>query len=505
MTNIAGMLWSAADRAGGRVAVMEGERSVTYGGLRDRAAAVAAALQAHGVEPDDRVAVFQEPGAEAAAAFFGAAAVGAVPVILNEDLRPRQVEHVLEDCRPAVLLASGELLARQPRDLDPDADVTLREFDAIPGGAERVPVRRLASDLAQIVYTSGSTGKPKGVVLSHGNLHAGVEAVLGYLPIAAGDRIAGLLPFSFDYGLNQLLCAVRSGATLVVERSPVPQRIVATLRARQVSVLAAVPPLWHQLLRVEAFRESPIPSLRVMTNTGGHLPVGAVRRLRSAQPGAELYLMYGLTEAFRSTYLPPEHVEGRPGSIGKAIPGAEILVLDRSGRPCPPGETGELVHRGPTVARGYWNAPEATEEVFRPHPLRPSGAPGTERVVYSGDLVRRDGAGFLYFVGRRDRMIKTLGRRVSPDEVSQVLYDSGEVEEAVVASEPDRLRGDRIVAHVVLDEGGSLERLRTYCRAELPRHMQPARFECREALPRTGSGKYDVTGLTSPARAVGAQ
>jgi acyl-CoA synthetase (AMP-forming)/AMP-acid ligase II len=362
-------------------------------------------------------------------------------------------------------------------------------------GAAYDPRPRLGSDVAQILYTSGSTGLPKGVAITHDNLRAGMLAVISYLALTANDRIASLLPFSFDYGFNQLLCAVGTGATLIVERSHLAPQIAKTLRAEAVTVLPAVPPLWAQLLQVPAFTDAPIASLRVLTNTGGHLPIAAVRALRRAHPSAELVLMYGLTEAFRSTYLPSRYVDQRPDSIGMAIPGAEILVIRDDGTPCEPNEVGELVHRGPTVTAGYWNDAEATRCVFRPNLLHPSGAPAAERVVYSGDLVRRDAEGFLYYMGRRDRMIKTLGYRVSPDEIVDALHASGEIAEAVVTTEPDQLLGDRVVAHVVLQVDGSVADLTAFCRAELPRYLQPARFEVHEQLPRTASGKYDPRSL----------
>jgi acyl-coenzyme A synthetase/AMP-(fatty) acid ligase len=256
-------------------------------------------------------------------------------------------------------------------------------------------------------------------------------------------------------------------------------------------VLPAVPPLWLQLLTVDGLREQRLPALRVMTNTGGRLPVDAVRRLRGCQPHADLVLMYGLTEAFRSTYLAPGAVDRKPGSIGRAIPGAEILVLNERLEPCRPGETGQLVHRGATVGLGYWNDPEATSQVFGPHPLRPPGTPDTERVVFSGDLVYRDEDGDLFFVSREDKLIKTLGYRVSPDEVAEALYASGEALEALVTSEPDEPLGARIVAYVVLAEDGRLDRLKAFCARELPRYMQPSRIEVRSALSRTSSGKHD--------------
>jgi acyl-CoA synthetase (AMP-forming)/AMP-acid ligase II len=268
-------------------------------------------------------------------------------------------------------------------------------------------------------------------------------------------------------------------------------------------VLPCVPPLWLQLLGAPEFHAAPMPALRAMTNTGGRLPVEAVRRLRQVQPQAQLFLMYGLTEAFRATYLPPDEVDAHPDSIGRAIPGAEIMVLREDGTESAPGEEGELVQRGPTVAAGYWNDADTTARVFRPNPRRPSGTPDAERVVYSGDVVRRDEEGRIYFVGRRDRIIKTLGFRVSPDEVCEVLYASGEVAEALVGAEADDQRGERIIAYVVLTAAGDVTRLRQFCRAELPRYMQPARIDVMPALPRTSSGKFDLRAAEDEARGTG--
>jgi amino acid adenylation domain-containing protein len=478
---------AAADPA--QPAVIDGDATTCYGELAARSLGIARTLQAVGVDPDDRVAVLLQRGADAAAAFFGVLASGAIAVTVNESLRPRQVEYILDHAGATVLLTSSELTRRLPRPLTTSARVV--ELDDVPASGSVQPVARVDSDVAHLIYTSGSTGLPKGVTISHGNLWAGMTAVVDYLGITREDRIASLLPFSFDYGLNQLLCCAGTGATLVVERSPIPHRIVGTLRSEAVTVLPAVPPLWLQLLTVDGLRDKRLPALRVMTNTGGRLPVDAVGRLRACQPQADLVLMYGLTEAFRSTYLAPGAVDRKPGSIGRAIPGAEILVLNERLERCRSGETGQLVHRGPTVALGYWNDPEATSKVFRSHPLRPPGTPDSERVVFSGDLVYQDEDGDLFFVSREDTMIKTLGYRVSPDEVTDALYGSGEVLEALVTSEPDELRGARIVAYVVLVDGGRLDRLKAFCARELPRYMQPSRIELRSALGRTSSGKHD--------------
>jgi len=497
--NVANLLWKSAVARAAHPAIVEGGAATDYAALQRRAAGIAAALTAAGIRAYDRVGIFLDGGADGVAAFFGVAAAGGIAVVINESLRPRQVEHILEVAGARALLTSEDLLARQPRRLETPSRVLITR-ELTDSGASYTPVSRTTQDPAQIVFTSGSTGLPKGVTVTHGNLLTAAETVIGYLGITQGDRIASILPFSFVYGMSQVLCAAGSGATLVVARSPLASQVVTELRAQRVTVLAAVPPLWQQLLHVPAFRDEPLDSLRIATNAGGHLPVPVVRALRRAQPHARLFLMYGLTEVLRSTYLPPEEVDRRPDSIGRAIPGAEVLVLREDSTACEPGEVGELVHRGPTVTLGYWNDPDETARVFRPNPLRPAGTPDAERVVFSGDLVRQDADGWLYFVGRSQRMIKTLGYRISPDEIATVLYASGEVAECIIASEPDEARGERIVAFVVLAGGGSLERLRLYVGVELPRHMQPARYELRDALPRLPSGKHDLAALRGEQR-----
>lgn len=498
--NVAQLLWASAARSPEKVAIVERDERTTYFTLAARAGAIATRLVQLGVLPGDRVAIFLHRGPDAAAAFYGATACGAIAVNVNESLRPRQVEHILAHSGARVLLTDHEVLQNQPRAIESDAPVVV--LAEIPRMGDATPIPRVGPDLAQIIYTSGSTGLPKGVTITHANLRAGIAAVSEYVRIVESDTIASLLPFSFDYGFNQLLCAIAAGATLAIERSPVAQNIAESLRRMGVTILPCVPPLWLQLLGAPGFRDSPIPTLRAMTNTGGRVPVDAVRRLRAAHPQAELFLMYGLTEAFRASYLPPDLVDAHPESIGRAIPGSEIMVLREDLTSCDPDEIGELVQRGSTVAAGYWRDPETTARVFRPNPLRPAGAPDIERVVFSGDMVRRDAEGLLYYVGRRDRLLKSSGFRVSPDEIADVVYASGEVTEAIVGSESTDDRGDVIVAYVVLTDSGSLERLQRYCRVELPRYLQPARIEVRPSLARTTSGKFDLRATQGTVEAV---
>lgn len=487
--NAALMLWQTAARLPDKVAVIERERSVTYAELRNRAAAVADALRATGVQPGDRVVVMLERGIDAIASYFGVLASGSLVIMVNELLRPRQLEYVLAHSGAKLLLTSVAIRTRLHREIETAA--ACLDVEAITRADFFEPAFRDALEPAQITYTSGSTGMPKGVVASHGNVWSAIETVAAYLGIREDDRIAGMLPISGVYGANQMLSAVLSGATLIVPKSPLMNQVAAELHAAAATVLAAVPPLWMQLLQAPGFTNRPLESLRIMQNAGGHLSPAAVRQLREIQPQARMFLQYGMTEVFRSTYLPPDQVDTRPGCMGHAIPGAELLVVREDGSLCEADEVGELVHCGPTVTQGYWNDPARTAEVFRAHPVR--GA--AERVVYSGDLVRRSEDGYFYFVGRRDRMIKTLGYRVGPDEILDVLYASGQIREGVVTAREDADRGQRILAYVVLNDAGSLENLKRFCRAELPRYMQPNEIAALTELPKLPNGKHDLFAL----------
>lgn len=493
-SNLASILWRAADQDGDRASIYERDRVITLGWLRTRAEAIGAGLVAEGVCPGDRVAIFMERGPDAIAAIFATYCAGAVAVVLNERYRPRQVEYALTHCGAAALLTTAGQQDRMHRDIETTA--RLLDADSVTDAGSLAPVNRISSDLAQIIYTSGSTGMPKGVTYNVGALHAGIRAVSLYLGLEADDRVATILPFGSVYGVNQVLTAVAQRASLIIENSALPHQIVTGLADHGATVLAAVPPLWIQLLGVPSFREGALAGLRIAQNAGGHLPPEIVRQVRAALPNTRLFLQYGMTETFRSTYLPPEQVDRLPGSMGRAMPDTEILVLDTEGSPVPDGEVGELVHRGPTIALGYWNDPDTTSRTFRPNPVRPEGAPDTERVVFSGDMVRRDAEGYLHFVGRRDRLIKTMGFRVGPDEVADVLYASGQVAEAVVASETDPERGMRIIAHVILLANGSLDELRRFCRVELPHYAQPAEYVQRDHIPRLHGGKYDMDALS---------
>ena len=467
-------------RAQGRPSgeLVDGERRFGLGEVARRASRFARELVRRGVRPGDRVAVHLDHVAEAVVAIEAAWIAGAIAVPVNASLKSPQVAHILENSGSRVLVDS-------PRELegsDAGEDVEPLPRD-LPGG--EAP--------AAILYTSGSTGRPKGILVSHANLLAGARIVSGYLGLRPEDRILSVLPLSFDYGLNQLLDAVHVGATLVLQRSHFPADVARRLAEERISVLAGVPPFWIQLLRA-AGRGLDLPHLRVLTNSGGTFPVELVRRCREQLPHARLFLMYGLSEAFRSTYLPPEELDRRPDSIGRAIPENDVLVLDARGEPCAPGEPGELVHRGSTVTLGYWNDPEATARVFRADPADPGSG---RRVVHSGDFVRRDEEGFLYFVGRRDQLIKTHGYRVSPDEVEELIHGSRLVAEVAVHGRPDATSGAAIVAHVIPADPDAFaaSALLAYCRERMPAYMVPRDVLVHAELPRTASGKIDRRAL----------
>lgn len=478
----------------------------------DLAAAVAGAangLAGLGLERDARVAVYLEKRPEAVIAMFGAAAAGGVFVPVNPLLKPPQVAHVLSDSGASVLVTSAARLAQLTDRIDEcpglraivvvdgPADTDRRGIEQCPWEALGTTAsgrwhRRIDADMAAILYTSGSTGPPKGVVLSHRNLVAGARSVCTYLGNHAGDRLLALLPLSFDYGLSQVTTAFASGGCAVLADYLVPGDVVRTVAAEGVTGLAAVPPLWIQLAETQ-WPPDVHEHLRYITNSGGALPRATVAALRRELPRTRVILMYGLTEAFRSTYLPPEELDRRPDSVGRAVPNADIRVLRPDGSPCEPDEPGELVHRGALVAMGYWNRPEATAERFRPLPS-PGAVTIPEHAVWSGDTVRMDADGFVYFLGRDDNMIKTSGYRVSPEEIEDAVHASGLVEEAAAVGVPHPVLGEAII--VIVTGNSEPDALLSACRRRLPNFMLPARVMHHDGpLPRNANGKLDRTAL----------
>ncbi len=515
------LLRASAEKYPQHEAIVHGAARQTYLELWQTVQRMARGLRAIGVQRGDRVGVLLEPSLPLVQGLLGVSAAGAAFVPIHPGLFPEQVEHIVRDCGMRVLVTDGvravklqEAMARCPAlecivcvgSLPAECGkFRLHSFEAMATATEPGVERDecIEVDLAAILYTSGSTGQPKGVMLTHRNVLAGAEIVAEYLHITHDDRTLAVLPFSFDAGLNQLMTALHTGATCVLLKFLFAKEIVAALAKERITGLAGVPSLWNLLTQDHSkLPETALPALRYITNTGGAMPLSTLARLREALPSTRVYLMYGLTEAFRSTYLPPEELDRRPTSMGKAIPNTEIFVLREDGTLCDPGEIGELVHRGPTVTLGYWNQPELTAQVLRPNPLSAPELGVPDTVCYSGDLVKADEDGFLYFVGRRDNQIKSAGFRISPNEVEAALLRCGAVHEAAVIGVPDEMLGQSILAYLAPHAGvagGSAvlepKRVLEAVADLLPRHMIPKEVVILDKLPHTSSGKIDYPQL----------
>lgn len=514
-TLVQDLILGTAARQPDRPALRSGQVLLSYGELAGLVAAAASGFLGLGIGRRDRVAVYLPKTVETVATFFGTALAGGVFVPVNPVLKAPQVGHILRDSGARVLVTSSGRLAALAEVLQtiPDLEwVVLTDEVATasgpgprpirwseltgPSGATRTGHRAIDGDLAAIFYTSGSTGLPKGVMLSHRNIVAGATSVASYLGNHPDDRILSVLPLSFDAGFSQLTTGFLSGAEVTLLDYLLARDVVRTVAQHGITGITGVPPLWAQLADQEWPAEAG-RSVRYFATTGGVMPRAVLGKLRQALPVAAPFLMYGLTEAFRSTYLPPSEVERRPDSIGKAIPNAEILVLRADGTPCDAGEEGELVHRGALVSLGYWNAPELTAQRFRPIPggITQGGQP--ELAVWSGDTVVRDEDGYLYFRGRRDEMLKSSGYRISPTEVEDLVLASGIVSEVVAVGLPDERLGQAVVVIVVPREPGAspTAELLNYCKQAMPLYMVPARVEWRPGLARNPNGKYDRVAL----------
>ncbi|HEV8500073.1 MAG TPA: acyl-CoA ligase (AMP-forming), exosortase A system-associated [Casimicrobiaceae bacterium] len=504
------LVFASAARRPQAPALVAGRNTLDYGELASRVQTFAAGLCKLGLARGDRVGIWLDKRFETVVAAFGAAAAGCVFVPLNPLLKPSQVGYILRDCNVRLLVTSAERLALVADELARCADcqhvactgdaagtslpgLALHAFAGIAGGAATRTHRVIDSDMLAILYTSGSTGAPKGVVLSHRNMVAGATSVASYLGNDEQDTILAALPLSFDAGFSQLTTAFHAGARVVLINYLLPKDVLNAVQKERVTGLTAVPPLWIQLSQLD-WAPQITDHLRYIANTGGRMPEETLKILRAKLPNTRPFLMYGLTEAFRSTFLPPEEVDRRPDSIGKAIPNAEILVLREDGTPCAPDEPGELVHRGALVGMGYWNDPVKTAERYKPLPGRVSGLVLPELAVFSGDTVRKDAEGFLYFVGRRDEMIKTSGYRVSPTEIEEILYGAQDVAECAAFGVAHPVLGHAIVVVAAARPGRAIDEasLIAHCRERLPMYMVPARIHARDgALPRNPNGKID--------------
>ena len=482
-------------------AVCAGDSEITYAELDRSASAMAGGLRDLGVGRGARVAVALTNRVEAALSVYAVFRAGAALVPLPPGIKSQKLRHVLADCAAEALICEPSLVPMvRDGNASPPAPrvVTAGAAAGFPSIAELLrhePLRErppIEVDIAAIIYTSGSTGTPKGVTLTHRNMAFAVNSIADYLQMQGDDRVVSVLPLSFDYGLYQLLLCTAVGATVLLEPGVrYPGRLVQLLVERRVTGLPGVPSLFGMMSTLPGFVERPLPHLRFLTSTGAVLPVETIRALRAAFPRARLYSMYGLTECKRVSYLPPEEVDRRPSSVGVPIPGTEVWIEDESGARLGAGQVGQLMVRGPHVMQGYWDDPDETRKRLR------QGVWPWERTLMTGDLFRCDDEGFLYYVGRRDDMIKTRGEKVYPREIEDALLTAPGVLEAAVVGVPDALKGEAIHAHVAPRPGMVLQvhELHRFCSELLEAHLVPSRIVVHGRLPKTVNGKIDHRAL----------
>lgn len=513
---------SAQHRPEHTALVSDGQRH-SFGGLLQRSQQLASALQALGLQRGDRVALFMDNRVEMAVAVWAVLQAGGAFMPINPLTKADKLAYMLNDARAHVLITQDNLRGvwhaalAQNTSVDVawvcglqagdghgvgsnDRERALPAFtpDAALDKAPRLTdVGLIDQDLAAIIYTSGSTGDPKGVMLSHLNMVSACTSVSTYLGLRADDTVLCALPLAFDYGLYQLLMCARVGATLVLERSfTFPVKVLEVMVRERITVFPGVPTMFSMLMSLQSLPSFDLGHLRMITNTAAALSEAHIQRLRALFPQATLFSMYGLTECKRVTYLPPDQLDARPTSVGRGMPNEEVWLVDDAGQRLPNGSTGELVVRGSNVMLGYWDKPEATAQRLKPGPAIGGqvGAP----VLHTGDLFRTDAEGYLYFVARKDDIIKSRGEKVSPKEVENALYAIEGVFEAAVIGVPDELLGQAVKAFVVCQPGVTLTEREVIrqCLSRLESFMAPKHVEFVEALPKTDTGKVKKTGLT---------
>jgi amino acid adenylation domain-containing protein len=504
------MLHLTARRIPDKEAITFRGRPLTYAEFEQASNALAHALRRRGVARGDRVVVYADNSSETAIAFFGVLKADAVVSVVNPQTKADKLAYLLNDCRATALITEahlgGEVRKAAQRASHLRAVIAWGGMDGagLPGfvewrealaqeSADAPPPRRnIDIDLAALIYTSGSTGEPKGVMLTHRNMITAATSISTYLGMREDDVVLEILPLAFDYGLYQLLMSTRVGARLVMEQSFVfPAQILNAVVDQKVTFFPGVPTVYAILAEMNDLSKWDLSNVRAVTNTAAALHLKHIEAVKRIFPSSRIFSMYGLTECKRVSYLPPEDLDRKPGSVGRAIPNTEIWIVDEEGKRVPPGVVGQLVVRGATVMRGYWEKPEETARKLRPGLL-----PG-EQVLFTGDFCRIDDEGYLYFVGRMDDIIKTRGEKVAPKEVEAALHTVDGVKEVAVVGVPDEVLGQAVKAFVVAEQGAVLDEkeLRKQCQARLENFMVPKYIEFVAELPHTDTGKIKKTGL----------
>lgn len=504
------------------IALQIKDNQLSYAQLNEKVNQVAQSYASLAIKQGDRVGIYLAKNFENVQSMFACSALGAVFVPINPVLKAPQVQYIANNCQIKLLITNRARLTAITASLEHFTELkTIIVIDASEQELKKftvssavnilswqdllrqrsheniLPDLRSSDDLAAILYTSGSTGQPKGIMLSHENIVLGAKSVGQYLHLTAEDKILAVLPLSFDYGLNQLTCSLLVGAKCVLLDYLLANDVIKAISKYEITGLAAVPPLWIQLTKA-MWPKNCAHSIRYFTNSGGVLALPTLAALKQCMPNAKPYLMYGLTEAFRSSFLPPDEVDNRPNSMGKAIPHAEILVLREDGTSCDDNEVGELVHIGPLVTLGYWQNTTATAERFKKTPKQAFNVNDTDFAVFSGDYVKRDAEGFLYFVSRKDAMIKTSGYRVSPTELESVLLELPLIDEAIVIPCTSAELGQSITALIVCSSDNqevAKKSIIKHCQLNVPNYMVPKEVIFLTELPRNANGKVDAKQL----------
>jgi long-chain acyl-CoA synthetase len=503
----------------GKVALICGDQRLTYAQMDALANRLANQFIAAGVKRGERVVICLPNSVETAISIFAALKAGAVFVVLNPTTKTDKLTYILNNCRATAMVTSEEKVASGesiwsevpylhsifvvgPHPVDPSAarvagKRTFSFAEVCVSSPAQAPAKQCIDiDLAALIYTSGSTGRPKGVMVTHLNVISAATSISTYLENTPDDIVINVLPLAFDYGLYQLLMMFKVGGTLILHDSfAFPNVVLEKIIRENVTGFPIVPTISAMLLQMNLAKYS-FPKLRYITNTAAALPLEHIRKMRALFPTVKIFSMYGLTECKRVSYLPPDQIDIRPNSVGRGMPNEEVYVVDENGARVAPGVVGELVIRGSNVMKGYWELPEETDRCLKPGPLV------GEKVLYSGDLFRADEEGYLYFLGRKDDIIKTRGEKVSPREVEDVLYSLDGVAEVAVIGEPDPVLGNAIKAVLTLRPGAQLTRqdVLRHCAANLEDFMVPKIVEFQDSLPKTESGK-----ISKRAIRVGAQ
>jgi len=502
-------LWEVAERWPDKTAIVSKHRSVTFSELYNETLSTAECLKELGIKPGDRVGICMEKSVDQISAILGVLFANAMIVPILPRLKQPNIRHIVENSGMFALITDADRM-REVISFRDDTQLITGHGEVDEDWPNLAYMRkyiqpklffdRIGMDNAAIIYSSGTTGRPKGILISHRNLADGADIVAEYLGTTDEDRIACVLSFNFDYGLNQIWQTLRVGATLFLHEFVLPNDLFVLLAEQQITALPVMPVIISQMFdkRLKARTDGlDFSSLRYVCTTGGRISQEMVNDLKIAFPKTKIYSMFGLTEAFRGTYLEPEKLATHPTSIGRSIPGCQVMILRADGEECAPGEVGELVQRGATVTKGYWKDPEATARVFRQHPRFPG-----EVLVYSGDSAYRDDEGYLYFVGRRDEMIKTKGFRVSPTEVEAEVISHPDLTAAVAFAVPNIAVGEDVACAYTTETGDPLpeKTLKQYLKSRLPSHMVPAHLVHFDHFPVTGNaGKFDRSAIKSEA------